>query len=57
MFFLPKTASAVSCVKANASQGKATLLDDVGFPTVYSRILSQMSDVIQSDGALNTQVH
>ena len=30
-FFLLKTASAMSCVKPNTNQWKATLYDDVGF--------------------------
>ena len=38
MYYLHKTASAVSCVKPNASQWEATLRDDVGFATVYRRI-------------------
>ena len=37
-FFLLKTASAVSCVKPNTNQWKATLYDDVGIPTVIRRI-------------------
>ena len=38
MYYLHKMASAVSCVKPNASQWEATLRDDVGFATVYRRI-------------------
>ena len=38
IYYLHKAASAVGCVKPNASQWEATLRDDVRFPTVYRRI-------------------
>ena len=40
MYYLHKGTSAVSCVKPDASQWEATLLDVVRFPTVYRRIYS-----------------
>ena len=38
LHYLHNAASPVSCVKPNASQQKASLRDDVRFPTVYCRI-------------------
>ena len=42
-----------SCIYSLVNQWKATLRNDVGFPTV----LSQIYEVIQSDVALHLQVH
>ena len=52
-----------SCMYSLVNQWKATLHNDVRFPTVYPAdsisqdILSQIYDVIQSDVALHLQVH
>ena len=56
-YFLPKE-SAISNVKPGISQWKATLSNDVEFPTVYLGIYRRkFFDVIQSDVALCLHVH